>query len=266
MTWRAHGMTVTQRGEGPVLLLIHGSLNDHRYWAPQCEAFAAAGRRTVAPSLRHYWPDRWNGAPGSFRIDGHVEDVANLLRDLGAGPVDVLGHSRGGYVAFRLAERYPGLVRRLVLAEPAGVLAPDLLPPGAAPADYGALIGQAVALARAGRTEAALRAFYDYALGPGAWEGIGAERQGICRDNAATLTGQAEEGRTPYERAAVAAIRAPTLLIGGGATQPPFAAVLEGLAAARPDWRRVTIPGATHTMNRDDPATFNAAVLAFLAR
>lgn len=258
-------MTVTARGEGPVLLLIHGSLNDHRYWSPQVGAFAASGRRVVAPSLRHYWPDVWDGTPGSFRIDAHVEDVARLVADLSAGPVDVLGHSRGGYVAFRLAERHGALVRRLVLAEPAGVLAPDLLPTGTVPANYGALIGDAVALVRAGETEAGLRAFYDYALGPGSWDGIGAERQGICRDNARTLPGQAEEGREPYDRAAVAAIRAPTLLIGGGATQPPFDAVLEGLAAARPDWRRATIPGATHTMNWDDPEAFNAAVLGFLA-
>jgi pimeloyl-ACP methyl ester carboxylesterase len=256
--------TVTERGEGPVLLLIHGSLNDHRYWSPQVEAFAAAGRRVVAPSLRHYWPARWDGTPGTFRIDDHVEDVARLIRGFDAGPVDVVGHSRGGYVAFRLAERHGALLRRLVLAEPAGVLAPDLLPAGTAPANYGALIGDTVALARAGETEAALRAFYDYALGAGSWDGIGAERQGICRDNASTLLGQAEEGRTPYDRAAVAAIRAPTLLIEGGATQPAFASVVDGLATARPDWGRAIIPGATHTMNWDDPAAFNSAVMRFL--
>lgn len=265
MTARDDGMHVVESGDGPVLLLIHGSLNDHRYWSPQVGAFVAARRRVVTPSLRHYWPSRWNGRPGTFRIDEHVEDVAQLIAGFGVGAVDVLGHSRGGYIAFRLAARHPGMVRRLVLAEPAGVLAPDLLPAGMRPVEYGALIGQAVALARAGETEAALRAFYDYALGGGSWDRLAPERQGICRDNAPTLLGQAEEGREPYDRAAVAAIAAPTLLVGGGATQPPFAAVLEGLAAARPDWRRATIAGGSHTMNWDDPAAFNAAVLGFLS-
>ena len=36
-------------------------------------------------------------------------------------PTDVLGHSLGGVVALRLAERHPALIRRLVLAAPAGI-------------------------------------------------------------------------------------------------------------------------------------------------
>ena len=37
------------------------------------------------------------------------------------------------------------------------------------------------------------------------------------------------------------------------------------MARSLPDVRRVTIPGASHPMNRGNPDAFNAAVLDFLA-
>ena len=59
-----------------------------------------------------------------------LEDVADALADALAalpGPVDLLGNSLGGAVAIVLAERRPELVRRLILAAPAG-LAPHRAP------------------------------------------------------------------------------------------------------------------------------------------
>src|SRR5688500_3434000 len=60
-------MAYAERGAGTPLLLIHGTLADHRWWAPQMEPL---GRhyRVVAPSLRHYWPARWDGAGGGFTV------------------------------------------------------------------------------------------------------------------------------------------------------------------------------------------------------
>lgn len=60
-------------------------------------------------------------------------------------------------------------------------------------------------------------------------------------------------------------MRVPTLLVGGELTQTAFTDVLDGLARAMPDARRVTIPGVGHTMSRDNPQAFNAALLGFLS-
>lgn len=78
--------------------------------------------RTVAVNLRHYWPGRWDGQGGGFTVRQHVEDVASFIAALDAGPVRLVGRSRGGHVAFRVAERHPHLLRKPVLAEPGGVL------------------------------------------------------------------------------------------------------------------------------------------------
>lgn len=255
-----------ERGGGAPLVLIHGSVNDWRYWAPQMEALAAAPFRVLALSLRHYWPQPWDGKTGVFSIDEHVADVARFIAALDRGAVRVIGHSRGGYIAFRLAERHPELVRSLVLAEPAGVLDASLLPPGFTPGNYGALIADAVEAVRRGEIEHGLKLFFDYALGDGGWASLAPDRQQICRDNVLTLLGQISEGRTPYARAAAQALRMPTLIAVGGATQPAFRSVAEALAAAMPNAELADIPGARHLLNWDNAAAFNAAVLEFFAR
>src|SRR4051812_16244454 len=128
-------MAYVEQGRGDVLVLVHGSLNDHRYWAPQMDVLAARFR-TIAVSLRHYWPEKWDGQGGSCTVQQHVDDIAAFIGALGTGPVHLVGHSRGGHVTFRVAEQHPHLLRKLVLAEPSGVLDATLLPPGTTPAAY----------------------------------------------------------------------------------------------------------------------------------
>jgi pimeloyl-ACP methyl ester carboxylesterase len=50
--------------------------------------------------------------------------------------VDLMGHSRGGHISFRVAQQRPDLLRRLILAEPGGELDATLDPafkPGPSP-------------------------------------------------------------------------------------------------------------------------------------
>ena len=90
----------------------------------------SAGRRLIVPSLRHYFPEHWDGKGDKFTMIQHVEDVIAFIQGLGVGSVDLIGHSRGGHLAFRLALKRPDLVDRLVLAEPGGTLDESLLPAG----------------------------------------------------------------------------------------------------------------------------------------
>src|SRR5437016_389985 len=48
-------------------------------------------------------------------VDGMADHVATFVKALGLSLVDVLGFSIGGFVAQSFAQRYPVLVRRLVL-------------------------------------------------------------------------------------------------------------------------------------------------------
>ncbi len=261
-----HEMAYVEEGAGAPLLLVHGALSDLRFWGPQMRAF---GRRyhAVAVSLRHHWPARWDGAGDDFTTERHAEDVAAFAAALGSGPVRLVGHSRGGYVAFRVARRFPDRVRALVLAEPGGDLDASLRPAPArteAPAPP-ISFGAAAERIRAGDTDGGLAVFVDAVGGPGAWEGLSERSRQAMRDNAGTLLGQLQERRPPFTRADAEAIEAPTLLVGAEWSPPAYARILDALEHSLRDVRRVTIPGASHPMNRGNPDDFNAAVLDFLA-
>jgi pimeloyl-ACP methyl ester carboxylesterase len=252
-----------EAGAGEPVVLVHGTLGDQRYWAPQMAPLGAA-YRVLALSMRHTWPGSWPEAGGDFTIDRHVADVAGFIAGLGAGPVRLIGHSRGGHIAFRVAERHPELVRALVLAEPGGELDESLggRPDGKQAGGFAA----AAALIAAGDVEGGLRLSAEQTGGPGAWERRSEGRKRIQRDNARTLLGQIHERRAPYSRAAAEAIRAPTLLVVGQNTQPNFKAIVAAMAGVIAGAAVAEIPRATHPMSDDNPADFNAAVLAFLGR
>lgn len=256
-----HPIAYAEAGAGEPLLLIHGTLGDQRGFADQMEPFGAHFR-VMSLSLRHCWPGRWE-AGGDFTIARHVADVVGFIAALGR-PARLLGHSRGGHIAFRVAEQRPELVRALVLAEPGGTLDESL---GGAPAnpDQPSGFAAAAALIAAGDIEGGLRQVAEQTGGPGAWERRPEFRRMLSRDNALTLLGQAHEARRPYSRAAAEAIQAPTLLLGGAESEPQFGTILDALERHIPGARRVTIPRATHGLHMENPGDFNRAVLDFLA-
>lgn len=64
--------------------------------------------------------------PGfDYSIPAHADVVARYIRGLDVGPVHLFGNSMGGAISVLVAERYPELVRTLVLISPA---MPDLRP------------------------------------------------------------------------------------------------------------------------------------------
>jgi pimeloyl-ACP methyl ester carboxylesterase len=99
-------------GEGPPLLLVHGF--GGAAWNFSELAPLLPGRRLIIPDLPGHGASSPLPAP---TLTGFADVLAEILDQ----PVDVLGHSLGGVVALRLAERHPQLVRSLVLAAAAGI-------------------------------------------------------------------------------------------------------------------------------------------------
>lgn len=248
-----------EAGNGPPLVLVHGTLLDQRYWAPQMEAFSAH-YHVYALSMLGCWPTAWDGQ--DFTIARHTADVAGLIRAVGA-PARLLGHSRGGHIAFRVASEHPELVRELVLSEPGGDCDETL---GGKPSAQASGFNAVAAEIGAGRIEEGLRQFTDRVYGAGTWDRWPETPRQRHRENARSMLGQAHENRKPYSRAAAQAIKARTLLLNGGDTPASFVANVEALLPAIPSATRVVIPRTTHDLSNEDPATFNAAVLAFLTR
>ena len=95
------------------VVAVHGITANHRNFALLAEALP--GHRLLAPDLRGRGASRT--LPGPWGIDQHAEDVAALITSSAAGPVVLVGHSMGGFVAAALVRRFPDLVSGLVLVD-----------------------------------------------------------------------------------------------------------------------------------------------------
>jgi pimeloyl-ACP methyl ester carboxylesterase len=258
-------MAYLEVGKGPPLVCVHGSLCDFRIWSCVLGPLSRK-HRVIAVSLRHFFPEHWDGNGDTYSIAQHVADMIGFIEQLNAGPVDLMGHSRGGHISFRVAQQRPDLLRRLILAEPGGELDATLDPeakPGVSP--LAVRIAAAAEKIRSGDVESGLTFFFDAIEGPGAWTRLPAAPKQQLRDNAYTLIGQARDRRPPFSKADAEAIKMPTLFIGGAKTKGALPQVLHGLAAHVPDSKTVMIPNTTHPMFEQAPQRFCEIVLEFLA-
>src|SRR5882757_9690015 len=90
-----YDMAYLEVGQGPPLLCVHGSLCDFRIWSSVLGPLTRK-HRVIAVSLRHFFPDHWDGAGDTYSIAQHVDDVIAFIEQLDTKPVDLMGHSRGG--------------------------------------------------------------------------------------------------------------------------------------------------------------------------
>jgi haloacetate dehalogenase len=102
-------------GEGPPVLLLHGFPQTHHCW--HLVAPVLAGRNTVVVcDLKGYGESL--SAPGGELGEGYsnrerAAELVELMRKLGFERFSVVGHDRGGRVAYRMALDHPDVTERL---------------------------------------------------------------------------------------------------------------------------------------------------------
>jgi haloacetate dehalogenase len=108
---------VTGGGEGPPLLLLHGFPQTHACWSAVAPALARR-HTVVAPDLRGYGASR---APASGpQGEGYTKremarELVELMAQLGHRRFAVVGHDRGGRVAYRMGLDHPDRVERVAV-------------------------------------------------------------------------------------------------------------------------------------------------------
>lgn len=103
--------------DGPLVLLLHGFPEFWWSWRHQLLALGDAGFHAVAPDLRGYGAT--DKPPRGYDAFTLTNDVAGLVRALGAEHAHLVGHDWGGVLAWATATLRPEVVDRLaVLSTP----------------------------------------------------------------------------------------------------------------------------------------------------
>lgn len=113
-------------GEGPPLLLLHGHPQTHMMWH-RIAPLLAKNFTVIMPDLRGYGdsskpPTTDDHFPYSKRA--MAGDQISLMKEFGYEQFSVIGHDRGGRVAYRLALDFPEVVTKLAVL--------DIIPTGEA--------------------------------------------------------------------------------------------------------------------------------------
>jgi pimeloyl-ACP methyl ester carboxylesterase len=247
-------------GDGPPLVLVHGTTADHTTFRVVAPMFAT--RHAVFAVDR-----RGRGASGDsapYAVEREFEDIAavvDAVAELSGSAVDVLGHSFGGRCAL-VASTLTARVRRLVLYESAPA-------PRGMTFEPGGLVERLRQLETADERPELLRTFLRAAVGltneeVAAFEAAPhyAARLSAAHTVARELSAS-QQDRAMSDVARRIAI--PVLQLVGGESPPIFRQGTDALNELLPQGRMVVLPGQKHAAFHGDPERFVAEVEPFLA-
>ena len=102
------------KGEGPLLVLIHGFPDFWYSWREQIPALSKHFK-VVAIDQRGYNKSDQPQGVENYTLDKLVEDVHSVLTHFGREKAVVAGHDWGGIVAWTFAMKYPEKTDRLII-------------------------------------------------------------------------------------------------------------------------------------------------------
>lgn len=107
-----------EEGQSPVIIFIHGGLDDYRCWQFQIDSFSKK-YRAISYSRRFAYPNKWIGNVAQDNtIEDNAKDLAELIRKLDLAPAHLVGASYGAFTALYCASKNPELAKTMVLNEP----------------------------------------------------------------------------------------------------------------------------------------------------
>ncbi len=251
-------------GQGPVVLLIHGSVQDLYDWDDW-----------VPELTKHYRVVRLDlpaagltgrVGTGDYSMDNTMRTVDMLMDRLGIERFSVVGTSLGGIVAFRYASTRPERVATLILMNSAGVVPGNerIIPPQ--PRRYDESLSDTLSR---GQIRTILRAVY---IDPGKVTDTRVERtfdyqRRLGRDEEATaLVSVYDQGQPEI---VLGRITAPVLLLWGAANRaldPTVADEFAAMLTQSSSVEKTLVPGGGHWMHVESPTETVRLAKDFLKR
>ena len=244
---------VERPGSGVPVLCLHGIWDWWRYWVPLLpEGAGSFGSRPL-----HMVDLRGHGASGKpetgYRLRDYAADIVALIEAQGWEQVTLVGHSLGAAVSLLVVAQLPSRVDALVLEDPP-------VPLQAGPSE----MFRGVYEMRAQRFEQVVDDFQVWRP----WLTLEQAREvATCLTQTAdgvfqaSFSGLSDGTVVPVPGVA---LPQPTLVLQAGNVEQRAlrAGGIELLEAALPNLTLVTIGETSHTVLRDDPAAWRAAVAA----
>jgi non-heme chloroperoxidase len=264
-------LSYVEQGRGDPVILIHGALHDYRSWSAQWPELSKRFR-VIAYSQRYNHPNPLSADGSQFSVDIFAADLAAFIETLSLAPAHLVGHSRGGNIAMRVARDHPALVRSVVLGEGGSAAILALSP------EFKSLSGdtsgqQGREAFRRGDIEGAARILAENVTGTkGAYDQMPPAQRRMLLDNIPREWGvrsaapPAPPGSPQVTCDDARQIKAPTLIIMGERTITRNRLMTEELRKCLPDSEYAVLPAATHALQLENPSGFNTIVLEFLAR
>jgi pimeloyl-ACP methyl ester carboxylesterase len=238
-----------QHGDGPPLVLLHGSSTTHRSWDAVCPLLADEFTLVV--------PDRRgrgeSGDAEEYSLAREIEDIRALVDALD-GDVSLFGHSFGGLIALAASrELSPEL---LVLYEPA-VLTGEYRDDD--------LSARMRARLHADGREAAMKLFFQDGAGIPAPEQLPIWPRKVDFDLVETVIRE-NEAVEAYELPGNLPIECPTLLLEGERGPEHLHAAVDVLADRLSEKKRMTFDGVGHIGTQSAPEWVAETVHSFSRR
>ena len=255
-------LTYLGSGSGAPMVLVHGATADYRAWNTVLEPLAAR-YRVIAPNLRHYHPEPWKGEGGSFSVEQHADDLAELVKILKLGKVHWLGWSRGGGVVVEVQKRHPEVVRTLIFEDGAINMPIEETEETRQMASFARLTLETLQNnIRSGDLAHAAEVFVDTLNGKGYWSRWPGGMREMVLQNIYTALGDVARPVTTPEQ--VSRFDAPVLLLTGERSPKRYAFFYDEMRKCRNLPETVVIPNASHAIHVDNPERFLSVVLDFL--
>ncbi len=250
-------------GRGPPVVLLHAGASNAEQWRKLIDRLS--GRyRVLAPDLYGQggtspWP---NQRPLSFADEWKLVEA---MFEAAQGPVHLVAHSYGGWVALDGALQAAGRLLTLTLIEPSAF---HLLRDNGEAGDYAEirdLCMSHVDLVSRGKLIEAAEVSISYWFGAATWRVMGEDRQAaVAAVIAAHTMGFAAIFAPRIALAGYRRIKAPTLLVLGTETVAPSRRVVELLHQTLPNSHLVEIQDAGHTAPMSHAKEVNAEIEAHL--
>ncbi|KAK4282766.1 hypothetical protein QN277_014104 [Acacia crassicarpa] len=107
-------MHVAEKGEGPVVLFLHGFPELWYSWRHQILALSSLGYRAIAPDLRGYGDTEAPTSISSYTCLHIVGDIVALIDSLGVDQVFLVAHDWGAIIGWYLCTFRPDRVKAYV--------------------------------------------------------------------------------------------------------------------------------------------------------